>query len=66
MNFAVPRVAAGKFTSDSAPPPPFGRPIPFTSRRYSHYKSHSNEIQLGSGMDTGVPGRVSGCDHCKL
>jgi len=35
-------------------------------RCYSHYCRTQHEIRLGSGMDTRVPGRVSGCDHCKL
>jgi hypothetical protein len=32
----------------------------------THYCRTQHESQLGSGVDTGVPGRVSGCDHCKL
>ena len=35
-------------------------------RRYGHYCRTQHEIQLGSGMDTGVSGRGSGRGHSKL
>jgi hypothetical protein len=35
-------------------------------RRYGHYCRTQHEIQWGSGMDTGVPGRGFGRDHSKL
>jgi hypothetical protein len=35
-------------------------------RRYGHYCRTEHEVQLGSGMDTGVSGRGSGRDHSKL
>ncbi len=35
-------------------------------RRTDNYCPPPHESQVGAAMDTGVPGRVSGCDHCKL
>jgi len=40
--------------------------LPVYFRRCGHHCRTQHESQLGTGMDTRVLGRVSGCDYCKL